>query len=166
MRTINVYSAAIVLPLITALALSSQDRRDETVQEDAVRQAVLDFIRAIDRLDPDGVSASFTNDATAFYPFSFTPERLDGRDAIVDAQRRGFDWARTQLAAAGQDEPYSLGLTPSDFVVRLLGPDAAVVTWHSNRPTHVGRRTSVLQRIDGTWKTVSHHASNVESDNP
>jgi ketosteroid isomerase-like protein len=157
-RSLIVVSVLLTATLAT-LAIASDSRRDN--QEDEVREAVVAFIMAIDRLDLDGVAASFSDDATAFYPFSFTPARLDGRNSIVGAQSTGFDWARGQLVAAGQQEPYSLGLNPTEMVVRMIGENAAVVTWHSNRSTHVGRRTSVMQRVDGEWLTVSHHASNM-----
>lgn len=121
--------------------------------------ARVDFVAAIDTLDVDGVARSFTNDATAFYPFSFTPDRLDGRDAIYRAQARGFDLMRAGFPPG--EAPTSLGLAPSDLEIRMLGPDAAVATWHSHRPTHSGRRTSVLQRVGERWLTVSNHASNV-----
>lgn len=132
----------------------------------AVRAAVMGFIRAIDRLDVEGVAAAFADDATAFYPFTFTPHRLDGRAAIAAAQARGFELMRERFAAAGQDPPTALNLNPTAMRVQMLGPDAAVVTWHSDRPTHAGRRTSVMQRVGGRWLMVSHHASNVDREAP
>ncbi|MDX1429606.1 MAG: nuclear transport factor 2 family protein, partial [Rhodothermales bacterium] len=128
----------------------------------AVREAVMEFIRSIDRLDLDGVANSFAHDATAFYPFSFTGPRLDGRDAIREAQDRAFVWARKQLEEAGASEPYALRLNPTDMEVRMLGTNAAIVTWHSHRPNHFGRRSATLQKIDGKWLIVSHHASNID----
>lgn len=123
------------------------------------------FIQAIDRLDLDGVADSFSRDGTAFYPFSFTPHRLDGREQIREAQRQGFDWARAQLVEAGHNAPLSLNLQPTHMEVRLLGETVAIVTWHSDRSTHAGRRTAVLHRIQGEWLIVHHHASNMPRSN-
>jgi ketosteroid isomerase-like protein len=139
-----------------------QRARDPEHRTEAdVEAAVRDFIAAIDRLDIDSLTASFTADATVFYPFSFTPERLDGREAIREAQQRGFDLMRQQLPAPEEGGTLTLRLQPTDMRVRMLTDDAAVATWHSNRPGRAGRRTSVLQRVDGRWLTVSHHASNM-----
>ncbi len=97
--------------------------------------ARVDFVAAIDTLDVDGVARSFTNDATAFYPFSFTPDRLDGRDAIYRAQARGFDLMRAGFPPG--EAPTSLGLAPSDLEIRMLG-----LMQPSPPGTRTGRRTA------------------------
>ncbi len=159
----------LMLTMVIALApaAGAQDAAEAPGAEaQAVEAAVRAFIGAIDRLDLEGVAASFAEDATAFYPFSFTPHRLDGREAIKAAQARAFEWARRTLLAAGGaalDEPPSLGLTPTDLAVHMLGGEAAAVTWHSNRPGRAGRRSAVLHKVGGKWLIVSHHASNMEA---
>lgn len=145
--------------LVAGILQAGSQPAPERAPEAAVEAAVRQFISAIDTLDTGSVAASFTSDATAFYPFAFTPDRLEGREAIRAAQARGFDLMRSQFPPGAA--PQTLGLQPRDLDVRMLGPNAAVVTWHSHRPTRAGRRTSVLERVDGQWLTVSHHASNM-----
>ncbi len=142
--------------------LSQATSAESAAQSDsaAVKKAVMAFIAALNRLDLDGVAATFSEDATAFYPFSFTPHRLAGREHIRNAQGRAFDWARQQLSATTDGE-LTLNLRPTDMHVRMIGSQAAVVTWHSTRPTHAGRRTAVMEKVDGRWLMVSHHASNM-----
>ncbi|HEX9794901.1 MAG TPA: DUF4440 domain-containing protein [Planctomycetota bacterium] len=147
--------AAIPLPQDPAVSPSAAAR---DVQE--IEAAVRAFVRAIDEFDLAGVDASFAASATAFYPFCFTPHRLDGKAAILEQQERGFVWAREQLVSIGRRPPFTLGLQPTAMKVQRLGDDVAVVTWHSDRSGRAGRRTSVLQKLDGRWRTVHHHASN------
>ncbi len=165
-RILWVSALLVAVPLAFAMRRGPDAAQNSATDPDtaAVRAAVMEFIRAIDHLDLDALGESFSEEATAFYPFGLTPHRLNGRAEIVAAQDRGFTWARQQFAAAGQSEPYRLRLNPTDMQIRMLGSDAAVVTWHSHRPTHAGRRTSVLERVDGRWRTVSHHASNMARD--
>ncbi len=155
-------TATCVCPATASTTLAELDTGRVDSDSVEVRQAVMRFIAAIDRLDLDGVVNSFAEDASAFYPFSFTGERLNGREEIRAAQKRAFDWARQQLSQAGMNEPLSLNLKPTDMRIRMLGFDAAVVTWHSNRPAHFGRRSATLERIGDQWLIVSHHASNID----
>ncbi len=157
----STFLLAAALYACPALVTAHEDLHVSDSDSTQVRQAVMRFIAAIDQLDLDGVADSFAEDAEAFYPFSFTGERLKGRGEIKAAQKRAFDWARRQLVQAGTDESPSLNLNPTDMRIRMLGNEAAVVTWHSNRPAHYGRRSATLERIDGRWLIITHHASNI-----
>ena len=73
--------------------------------------------------------------------------------------RGGLSWHEERI-----DRPSLpiLGLEPQDLKVQTLGNDSAVVTWHVDRGTHLGRRTAVVKRLDGSWRIVSYHASNTD----
>ncbi len=161
MRASALVLVAALYACLPEISAASEDLHVSESDSAEVRQAVMRFVAAIDRLDLDGVVDSFAEDAEAFYPFSFTGERLNGRDEIRAAQKRAFDWARRQLVQAGTDEAPSLNLNPTDMRIRMLRNGAAVATWHSNRPGHYGRRSATLERIDGRWLIVTHHASNI-----
>lgn len=152
-----------VLLLVWALALPVQAQTQDEAA--AVKEAVLAFIDALDQMDLEREMQSFTDDATMFFPFTFTPNRLDGRDEIAAAQQQGFEGVHQQLAQAGAKEPYRLNLHPTDMLVQMLGTEAAVVTWHSHRPTNAGRRTAVLHKVKAAWLIASFHASNLAYEN-
>lgn len=127
----------------------------------AARQTVLKFIQAIDQLDPQGLAEVYAKNAEVFYPFTFTTQRLSGREKILKEQKKGFAWARQHLAGKADSSDFTLGLTPAQMKTTLLSSGSALVTWHSPRATHLGRRTAVLRHIGGRWWIVHHHASNM-----
>lgn len=135
--------------------------QDCPAEKEQVKQAVERFIKGINELDVEAVGKTFSADATAFYPFSFTPQLLKGRAEIMAKQTEGFELMHQIYAQQGKPAPKTLGLAPADFEIQMLTNKVAVVNWHSPRPTHIGRRTAVLQKIKGEWLIVSHHASNL-----
>lgn len=130
-------------------------------EQEKVKQTVELFIKGINEMDVELVGSTFSEDATVFYPFSFTPRLLKGKSEIMAKQSEGFELMYQIFARQGKPVPKTLGLAPADFEIQMLGNKAAVVNWHSPRPTHMGRRTAVLQKIKGEWLIVSHHASNM-----
>jgi len=131
---------------------------------EAAKEAVLAFVRALDYFELEGFVDSFSKEATLFFPMPWAPERVDGRAAIHEAQKREFARARERLAKAGKTSPPFLDLVALDMRVQVLGDEVAVVTWHVDRGTHLGRRTAVVQeQPDGTWRIVSFHASNMDT---
>ncbi len=129
----------------------------------AARQTVLKFIQAIDQLDPQRLAEIYAANAEVFYPFAFSPQRLSGREKILEEQKKGFSWARQHQAGKADSADFTLGLTPVQMKTTLLSSGSALVTWHSPRATHLGRRTAVLRHIAGRWWIVHHHASNMAS---
>ncbi|MDH3403799.1 MAG: nuclear transport factor 2 family protein [Acidobacteriota bacterium] len=121
-----------------------------------------ELTRAIDYFDLEAFADSFSDDVTMFYPIASLAQRVDGREALARIQGQVFDTLEAQLREAGTTEPPYFGLEPQDLKVQTLGEDAAVVTWHVDRGTHLGRRTAVVRQLGGSWRIVSYHASNVD----
>ncbi|MHC4065800.1 MAG: nuclear transport factor 2 family protein, partial [Planctomycetota bacterium] len=121
-----------------------------------------ELTRAIDYFDLEAFVVSFSEDVTMFYPIAALSERVDGREALSGIQERVFEDLGARLREAGKAEPPYFGLEPQDLKVQTLGNDSAVVTWHVDRGTHLGRRTAVVKRLDGSWRIVSYHASNID----
>lgn len=130
-------------------------------EKEKVKQAVEQFIKGINEMDVEAVGKALSTDATAFYPFSFTPKLLKGKEEIMAKQAEGFELMHQIYAQRGKPTPKTLGLAPADFEIQMLTNKVAVVNWHSPRPAHIGRRTAVLQKINGKWLIVCHHASNL-----
>lgn len=131
-------------------------------EAEAAKAAVLGFTRALDYFDLEGFANSFSEDATLFFPMPWSPDRVDGRAAIRDAQAKEFARARKRFAEAGKTTPPFLNLVALDMHVQKVGAHVAVVTWHVDRGTHLGRRTAVVHKTDGRWQIASFHASNMD----
>lgn len=155
---------AIPLALAFALTLGAAApaaeppaRPAEAGPEEVVRA----LTRAIDHFDLDGFMAGFAAEITMFYPIESLGPRVDGSAALKATQERVFGGLAARFAEQGIHKGPYFGLVPRDLRTQMLGEDASVVTWHVDRPTHLGRRTAVLARRDGVWRIVSYHASNV-----
>lgn len=123
---------------------------------------VRELTRAIDFFDLEAFVAGFHEDITMFYPIDSIAGRVDGLDALAATQERVFARLGERFGAAGRTEGPYFGLVPLDLEVQELpGGEAAVVTWHVDRGTHLGRRTAVVEARHGVWKIASYHASNV-----
>lgn len=125
-------------------------------------EVVLGLVRAIDYFDLEQFVGSFAETVTMFYPVPGMPERVDGRAALEARQKHVFESLRQQFEQAGQTEPPFFHLVVSDLHTQPLGPGAVVVTYHVDRGAQLGRRTAVVQHIDGRWQIVSFHSSNLE----
>ncbi len=125
--------------------------------------AVLDgFLRAFENGDIESMEAAFAEDALTF-PRSIMATDLDMDIDVRDYRRvTGIDPQMRalidRLKAEGRTPPY-LSLDPQDLDIRVYG-DAAVATFHLTG-ARLGRRTFVLAKLDGEWKIVHLHASNV-----
>ena len=121
------------------------------------------FLDALSRADMDALLAHVADDATFFAPLPSSPQRIDGRDRIAALFESFFRSVRDNA-----DGPVRMSLVHRDLEVQLLG-DSAVVTFHLgqvpdeplSKPYSFSRRTFVLHVVDGEWKIVHFHGSNV-----
>lgn len=145
------------LALWAALAAAAAAEQVPAGPEEVVRG----LTRAIDHFDLEGFMAAFAPEVTMFYPIDALGRRVDGAEALRATQERVFSGLAASFAEQGRAEGPYFGLVPLELRTQLLGEEAAVVTWHVDRGSHLGRRTAVLARRDGGWRIVSYHASNV-----
>jgi uncharacterized protein (TIGR02246 family) len=138
-------------------AHSAPGSQRTATEETAVRTALQRFLKAFEDLDWETFRASFADDATAFFPVPGWPDRSDGRAAIEERFRQVFAETR---AAAPSGPPYHR-LEPEQLAIQLVGPDAAVTSFHLRNDERIARRTIVFKRIDGAWRIAHLHASNV-----
>lgn len=169
MKNLIVVSTVIVACFSMLLIADEKDQKNAGLSSDAmaVKEAVSAFSKALNQLDLEALAECYSEDVTVFYPFSFSPHRLNGREETLAMQRKGFEWARKNLPHPDKSKPLTLNITPADMNIQMLGDDAAVATWHSksNFLNRVGRRTAVLHKVNGKWLIVSHHASNIATRN-
>ena len=134
--------AALALLLLTACATTSHlnDEAD-------VRAAMQSFMDALNNLDAAGISATFADDATAFFPVA-QAQRAQGRAEIDAIFRRYVD------AQNGQ----KTNLVPHDLKIET-GGDLALVTFQVPGGS-TARRTFVFRRTGGRWLITHMHASN------
>ncbi len=117
-------------------------------------QATLDaFVGGLRALDWARMRDAFAADAHVFFPFDDAPCRVEGIAAIEAVFRAFF---ATRAAAR------SLDVEPLDVTMHVIG-DAALVTFHLDRPGAVGRRTLVLRRDAQRWRIAHLHASVVSA---
>jgi ketosteroid isomerase-like protein len=134
--------ALLVILLMTGCATTSH-----TNDEAEVRAAMASFMSALNDLDAAGISATFAEDATAFFPVA-QPQRANGRAEIDAVFRRYIEGAKGQKT----------NLAPHDMTVETSG-DLALVTFQVPGGS-TARRTFVLRRTGGRWLIAHMHASN------
>ena len=139
-------------PESVAVPVSAEERgRSE------VAAAVTTFLTAFENLDWATFHASFADDVTVFFPTPEPPQRFVGRTAVEAQFERVFQAIRK---SAPGGPPYHL-LQPQGLSVHLLEPGTALVAFELHNSERIGRRTIVFRRVDGRWKIVHLHASNV-----
>jgi len=119
----------------------------------SVRAALEEFLTAFDSLDWERFRRCFASDATVFFPWDLHPHRVDGKMEVEAEFKNFFDEACTRA----KGPPY-LNLIPRDVTIQIW-QDVALVTFHLDRPSTIGRRTIVLQRQAQQWRVLHLHAS-------
>lgn len=149
------------LSLVVLLSVCVFARADEnSSKESEVTKTLTTFIQAFDNLDWEHFRAAFADNATVFYPRTF-PHRADGRLEFEHNFRQVFE----QIRANRTKGPY-MNLQPRDLKIQIAG-DVAIVTFHlDDRPGLLNRRTLILRKLDGGWKIIHLHASEVASATP
>jgi ketosteroid isomerase-like protein len=105
------------------------------------------FMDALNNLDAERISATFAEDATAFFPVA-QALRANGRAEIDAVFRRYVEGSKGQKT----------NLAPHDMTVETSG-DLALVTFQLPGGS-TARRTFVLRRTGGRWLITHMHASN------
>ena len=121
---------------------------------DAARSTLDGFLEVFRRLEIEPFMAYFCEDASVFYPFQKWPKKVHGRDDIGIHFKEVFDSHRK---GAG---PSYLEITPINVEVVPLGANA-LVTFHLDRNTGIGRRTLLLVGRDEGFRILHLHASNI-----
>ena len=75
----------------------------------------------------------------------------------------GKIWTREAILAELASEP-PLSIQASDFLVTMLSPEIALVTYHSSRmesgqPTRQALRSSLWQLQDDCWRVIFHQGT-------
>jgi ketosteroid isomerase-like protein len=136
-------AAAVTAALLFLASCATVRTNDEA----AVRAAMGDFMDALNNLDAERISATFAEDATAFFPVA-QPQRANGRAEIDAVFRRYVEGAKGQKT----------NLAPHDMTIETSG-DLALVTFQLPGGS-TARRTFVFRRIGGRWLITHMHASN------
>jgi ketosteroid isomerase-like protein len=129
----------------------------EAPVEAEVRQAVARFLTAFENLDWPTFRSSFEDDATVFFPAAMWPELASGRAEIEARFEQVFEDTRREATSG----PPFQDLTPENLRVRVLGPDAALVTFQLRNGERLARRSIVFRRREGIWRIAHLHASNM-----
>jgi ketosteroid isomerase-like protein len=128
---------------------------DSVVRRGRVVAALDSFVVAFNDLDSARFAARWATQASAFFPFADTPQRVDGRDAVL--ARFATYFARMRRERAGP--PY-LRIVPRELDVRLLDAGTALATFTMQVAGGTARRTLVLVRErDGAWRIAHLHGS-------
>lgn len=156
--------AAFAVLIAFALPATAQEQAEAPAAppDHPAEALVRGLVHAIDAFDLDRFVGSFSEDATVFYPIAGMAERVGGREALAERQGQVFAHLRKQFAEAGHTTPPFFGLEITNLHTQVLAPAIAIVTYHVDRGTHLGRRTAVVQEIEGTWQIVSFHSSNMD----
>ena len=144
----------ILLFLMSVPALQGKSNNSSTGSD--LQSALSHFVTAFDNLDWDQFRQCFEDDATVFYPRSYS-ERARGRAEFEHTFRLVFEQIRGKKSSA----PY-MDIQPKDLLIQKLDDNVAIVTFHlGDRPGFLNRRTMVWHRTASGWKIAHLHASEV-----
>ena len=132
---------AFVLALLLLASGCATSRRTDA------RDAMSDWMNALNALDEARVVGAFADNATVFFPVA-KAERVDGKNAIEAIFREYFK-ANTKKT----------NIVPEELLVDQRG-DTAVVSFNVHNPSAVSRRTFIWRWERGAWRIVHMHASN------
>ncbi len=117
------------------------------------REFVSGWLRALETLDLETFAIGFAEDASAFVPFSDTPQRLFGRAAIRARFARYIDDIRVGTIPAPR-------FTLDDLLVQGEGDLRLVTFTYAISAGQIRRRTLALRREADGWRVLHLHGSN------
>jgi ketosteroid isomerase-like protein len=129
--------------------------------EETLEQRLAGFVSAFDDLDWARFQTFFAEDATVFHPAAPNVKRTEGRAGFEQAWLGVFE--RIRKNSGKTSAPY-MDLKPKDVRIQYLADDVALVTFHLEDGTVLGRRTMVWKREGQVWRIVHVHASNLEAN--
>jgi len=146
----------VTIPLLWILADAALAAPATKVDRE-VNELLSHFITAFENLDLPAFMDCFADDATAFFPVPEPPDLFVGKKEVHRQFRQVFAGIR---ASATSGPPYQ-HLSPENTQVKVLSPEAALVTFQLRNAERLGRRTLVLKKSQGHWLITQLHASNV-----
>jgi ketosteroid isomerase-like protein len=136
--------------LLISFAVNAQDKDSL-----AVLNAANNFVTAFNNFDWPTFRASFTDDATIFYPFWDQARRIRGRQEFEAA------WLKIFPEFADKNNTKKLQISPKDIHIQMYG-NTAILSFHlGDGVTALSRRTLVMLKQSGSWKIAHLHASSV-----
>jgi ketosteroid isomerase-like protein len=124
----------------------------------AIMKSVNNFVTAFNGFNWESFRASFTDDATIFYPFWDQAKRFRGKQEIEEA------WLTIFPEFVDSSNTRKLQISPKDIDVQYYSK-TAIVTFHlGDGVTALSRRTLVMIKKNGDWKIAHLHASSVSKD--
>lgn len=152
MKTKALFSL-IILSLLINFSLKAQNK-----DSIAVMKSAIDFVTAFNNFDWTTFRASFTDDATIFYPFWDQARRIQGRPEIENV------WLTIFPEFVDTKNKRKLQIDPKDINIQLY-QQTAIVTFHlGNGEDGLSRRTLVMVKENDIWKIAHLHASSVSND--
>jgi hypothetical protein len=144
--------------LFATVVHAQQNNADAASRSGAVEDALARFVTAFENLDWTTFRDCFSANPTMFHPASPNLRRVDSPIEFDNAWHGVFN--RIKRNSGRTSAPY-MKLNSQDVRIERLTPDVALVTFHLADPGIIGRRSLVFQKIDGNWKIVHIHASNL-----
>jgi uncharacterized protein (TIGR02246 family) len=143
----------IVFSLLINCSLNAQHKDSA-----AIMQSVNNFVTAFNSFNWESFRASFTDDATIFYPFWGQAKRFRGKQEIESA------WLTIFPEFIDSNNTRKLQINPKDVNIQYY-PQTAIITFHlGDGVTALSRRTLVMVKKKGDWKIAHLHASSVSKD--
>jgi ketosteroid isomerase-like protein len=140
----------IILCLLMNLGVKAQHK-----DSIAVMKAANDFVNAFNHFNWAQFRASFTDDATIFYPYWKPAKRIRGRREIENA------WLTIFPEFGDTNNTRKLQISPKDINIQLYR-QTAIVTFHlGDGVSALSRRTLVMVKKKRDWKIAHLHASSV-----
>jgi ketosteroid isomerase-like protein len=143
----------IILSLLINFSLKAQNK--ESI---AVMKSATDFVTAFNNFDWTTFRASFTDDATIFYPFWNQASRIQGKREIESV------WLTIFPEFVDTKNTRKLQINPKDINIQFYH-QTAIVTFHSGSGGNtLSRRTLVMVKENENWKIAHLHASSVSEN--
>jgi len=121
----------------------------------AVRATLDSFIVDFNALDVARFDARWAPSASAILPFPDTPDRIEGRDAVLARFHAYFAQVRRERSG-----PPFLFMVLRDVHIDLVADHVALVAYAFNAGARQQRRSLVLvQGADGAWRITHMHGS-------
>ncbi|PKG42767.1 hypothetical protein CXF67_08545 [Psychroflexus sp. MES1-P1E] len=121
-------------------------------------KSATDFVTAFNNFDWTTFRASFTDDATIFYPFWNQAGRMQGKSELKTI------WLTIFPEFVDTKNTRKLKINPKDINIQLY-PQTAIVTFHlGNGVERLSRRTLVMVKENENWKIAHLHASSVSEN--
>ncbi|MGB4771693.1 MAG: nuclear transport factor 2 family protein [Chitinophagaceae bacterium] len=146
----RVRGCLLLLSVFVTMSVNAQDK-----DSIAVLKTAQNFVTAFNKFDWPTFRASFTDDATIFYPFWDRARRVQGRQDFETV------WLNIFPEFADKNNKDTLQINPKDIHIQMYG-STAILSFHlGDGQTALSRRTLVMLKQSGSWRIAHLHASSV-----